>query len=188
MRLFVAVNFTGQVRDAVADAIERLRLYNPPWRWAHRDNWHVTVKFLGETLPRDVEPITRCLQDISARHTTFAMSLSGLGGFPDLSRPRVLFFSVEQGKEELTRLAADVENGLFEAAGIPRENRPFRAHATVARIKKRLPQAVTDKLKRGEPLSGVSQVVTAFDLMQSELGPDGARYTLVKQFALPQAS
>jgi 2'-5' RNA ligase len=99
-----------------------------------------------------------------------------------------LFYRVEEGKDELTRLAAAVETGLSESLGIPKEKRPFRAHATIARIKKSLPRAVTDKLEQAEPLSGAAQTVTSVDLMQSELRPGGAVYTRVKEFALPQLS
>jgi len=188
MRLFIAVNFTAEVLDAIADAIGRFPVYDPPWRWAKRDTWHVTLKFLGDTPPPDVDPISACLEGVCSRHAAFPMSLSALGGFPSISRPKVLFYRVEKGKDELTRLAADVEADLFESLQIPKETRPFRAHATVARIKKRLPRAVTEKLERAEPLSGVAQAVTSVDLMQSELRPGGAVYTRVKEFALPQLS
>ena len=188
MRLFIAVNFTDDVRDAIAGAIERIPIHDPPWRWARRETWHVTLKFLGDTPPRDVDPIKRCLEDVCAHHAAFPLSLSALGGFPNLSRPRVLFYRVERGKEALTRLAADVETGLFESLGIPKEKRPFRAHATIARIKKRFPRAVTEKLEQAAPLSGAAQTVTSVDLMQSELRPSGAVYTRVKEFALPLSS
>lgn len=188
MRLFVAVNFSENVRDSVAEAIESFPVYDPPWRWAHASTWHITLKFLGETPESGVEPIARCLESVCSRHRPFRLSLGPLGGFPNLSRPRVLFYAVESGKEHLTRLAAEVDAGLLEALGIPKEDKPFRAHATVARIKTKLPRAVADKLKLADPLSGVSQTVTSVELMSSELRREGAIYRCVKGFALPPAS
>jgi 2'-5' RNA ligase len=188
MRLFIAVNFTPVVRDAIAAAIQRLPVYNPPWRWADRSTWHVTLKFLGEIPEREIEPIAGCIQSVCTRYHQFPLTLGPFGGFPNLSRPRVLFYAVETGKEALARLAAEIDTGLFDTLGIPKEEKPFRAHATVARIKKRLPKPITDKLLRAESLVGTEQTVTSVDLMKSELRSDGARYRCVKQFALPPAA
>jgi 2'-5' RNA ligase len=187
-RLFIAANFTTEVRDAIAAAIGDFPVQNPPWRWAHRDTWHVTLKFLGDTRPEDVDPIARCLHEVCSRHNAFPLSLGSLGGFPNISRPRVLFYAVESGKEALTQLAVDIDLGLNQSVGIPKESKKFRAHATVARIKKPLPKPIADKLALAGPLTGVSQIVSSVDLMQSELTPKGAIYTRVKEFALPQAS
>jgi 2'-5' RNA ligase len=184
MRLFIAVNFTPVIRDAIAEAIQRIPVQDPPWRWAHQSTWHVTLKFLGETPQQDVDPIANCIQSVCSRRNAFSLELGPLGGFPNLSRPRVLFYAVQTGKEALAQLAAEIDVGLFENLGIPKEERPFRAHATVARIKKRLPKPISEKLMRAEPLVGAAQAVPSVDLMKSELRPEGARYQRVKEFAL----
>lgn len=187
-RLFIAANFTTEVRDTIEAALRNFPVQNTPWRWAHRDTWHVTLKFLGDTPQQDVDPIARCLHEVCSRHNAFPLSLGSLGGFPNMSRPRVLFYAVESGKERLIQLAADIDLGLNQAMGIPKESKKFRAHATVARIKKPLPKPVADKLALAGPLTGASQTVSSVDLMQSQLTPKGAVYTRVKEFALPQAS
>jgi 2'-5' RNA ligase len=188
MRLFIAVNFTNEVRDAIAAAIQRIPVNDPPWRWAHQSTWHVTLKFLGDTPPQDVDPISDCIQSVCSRHTSFPLELDSLGGFPNLSRPRVLFYAVHQGKEALAQIAAEIDTSLYEKLGIPKEERPFRAHATVARIKKRPPKAITDKLIGAESFVRAAQTVTSVDLMKSELRPEGARYQRLKEFALPPAA
>lgn len=184
MRLFVAVNFSASVRDDIASAIEGLDLPHPPWLWARPETWHLTLKFLGETAAGDVAAIADALESACAGHRAFHLSLGALGGFPDLSRPRVLFYEVEQGAGRLRTLAASVDDALYRLAGIPKDTRPFRAHATVARVKNRISDDVAEVLQSAPGLRAGRQEVAGVDLMESRLDPTGARYTPVKQFAL----
>jgi len=181
MRLFVAVNFSETVRDTIAGAINNFPVTDPPWRWSRPENWHLTLKFLGETDRAD--DVTAALERIARNHKSFAMSVDDFGAFPNLKRPRVLFYRVSDGVDELTTLAADVERTL-EAIGFPAEDRPFRAHATIARVKQPLPGAIARKLESIPPLTGATQTVDSFALIKSVLDPSGARYSLLKAFAL----
>ena len=187
MRLFIAVNFDPRVRDLIAAAIEGFPVERPPWRWTKPDTWHVTVKFLGERSESDAAAIARCLEAVASRHGSFPLELRDFGGFPSLKRPRVLFYRAERGAEALVALAADVEQTLLGELGIPKEDKPFRAHATVGRVKARIPRPVADRLPSVPPLSGAVQTVESFELMISELHRDGARYRCFKAFALPPA-
>jgi len=184
MRLFVAANLTPQVRGLIAAQIENFPVRRPSWRWTQPDTWHVTLKFIGETPEDDVPLIETCLELIAARHRAFALTLRAFGGFPDLRRPRVLFYKVETGAEPLTQLAADIETGFSDELGIPREDRPFRAHVTIARVKTPLPPEVTSALGRVPALEGAAQTISFIDLMKSELQRGGAQYQRLKQFAL----
>lgn len=187
MRLFIAVNFDSNLRALIAGAIDGFAVSRPPWRWTKPDTWHITLKFLGERPDGDVPTITRCLEGVAARHRAFELELLDFGGFPNLRRPRVLFFRCRKGADALQSLAADVEETLQDVMGLPKEKRPFRAHVTVARVKARLARAVVDRLESVPPLSGAVQTVESFDLMKSELHRDGARYQRLKAFALPPA-
>jgi 2'-5' RNA ligase len=183
MRLFVAVNFSPSVRDAIASAIDGFPVTDPPWRWSRPETWHLTLKFLGETPEDRVSDITTALERVARAHSSFPMSLDAFGAFPDLKRPRVLFYKVSDGADELRTLAASVDTAL-ETIGFPAEDRPFRAHATLARIKKPLPGAITRKLETIPALADATQSVDSFSLIESHLDPSGARYTVLKPFAL----
>jgi len=187
MRLFVAVNFDARVRDLIAGAIDAFPVDLPPWRWSKPDTWHLTLKFLGEIPDTDVALISRCLEGVAARHRTFELAVGEFGGFPSLRRPRVLMFKVGKGAGELEALAAEIDQTLLDVAGIPKESKRFRAHATIARVKNRLDPSVTDRLASVSPLVGAIQTVGSIDLMKSELRPQGARYECLKAFALPLA-
>jgi 2'-5' RNA ligase len=184
VRLFFAVEFDDSLKDAVVNAIEDIGIEHPPWRWVARTNLHVTLKFLGET-PEDrvdtlVDSVTSACRDISP----FEIALGRLGGFPNLKRPRVLFYGVTKGADALASLAEHVETALFRDLSIPKERRPFRAHGTVARIKRPLPDGLTERLEGAPAVKHPAQVVEKVSLMQSELRRDGAVYRLVKGIAL----
>lgn len=185
MRLFVAVNFDDRVRGAIRAALDDFPVKDPPWRWASPETWHVTLKFLGDTEEGDVAEVVAALEPVRTRHVSFHVALGKFGAFPNLRAPRVLFYGVETGWEELAALAEDVDRALEAAIGSQRETRRFHAHATVARIKEPLPRSLTDALASVPPLSHPVSRVSAFDLVESRLGRTGARYSTVKRFALP---
>jgi 2'-5' RNA ligase len=187
MRLFIAVNFDPRVRGAIAAAIGAFPIESPPWRWTKPDTWHVTLKFLGERSETDAHAIAACVEGVAKRHRAFDLELREFGGFPHLNRPRVLFYRADRGADELRALAADIDRTLADALGIPEETKKFRAHATIARVKTRIPRPVADLLPSVPPLSGAVQTVQSFELMKSTLHRDGARYERFKAFALPPA-
>ena len=182
--MFFAVNFSDAVKDAVRTAIAKVPVERPPWRWVDRAAFHITLKFLGEQPEDVVDALAEHAGRACAGHAPFTLRLGGLGGFPKLARPRVLFYHVEEGAAELRALAVDLEQSLEDGLGIEKERRPFRGHATVARIKKSLPRAVTDKLAAAPAVENAVQRVTSIHLMRSELRREGARYHVVKEIAL----
>jgi len=184
MRLFIAVNFSDAVLDAIEASIDRFAISRPPWRWSARPAWHVTLKFLGETPSAAVDGIAAVCDEVAAHHAPFDVTFGAFDGFPNLNRPRVLFYDIQSGAAEMGRIAAELNTALAERLGIRAETKPFRAHATLARIKTRIGRPAVQALKGVAPLEGVRQTVTGFDLMESQLGPRGSRYTLVKPFAL----
>ena len=102
-------------------------------RPARADGLHLTLRFLGRVEPES-EPSLRIAAERVAHGTTeFAVELGGLGVFPDLAQPRVVWLGVRAGVAELDRLAAALAAELVRE-GWPRERRPFRAHCTLARV------------------------------------------------------
>jgi 2'-5' RNA ligase len=185
MRLFVATGLSQAVRDAIAAGIESFPVPDPPWRWVAPDNWHITLKFIGEAT--DTKAIADALTPVAAAHSGFDLALGPFGGFPNLRRPRVLFYDAVEGAAPLAALAVDVDAALSAATGMPRETRPFRAHATIARVKRPLDREITALLSSVPELEDARQRVDGFTLMRSRLGPSGARYEPLLQFALTGA-
>lgn len=184
MRLFVAVNLSEAARNRIRAAIAAFPVANPPWRWAEPATWHITLKFLGETAPADAGRVTTALKAVARAHAPFDLVLGSFGGFPDLRAPRVLFYAVAEGEAACAALARDVDAALFAAIGLAREARRFHAHATLARVKERLPAAVAAQLPLVPPLTDAVTRVDGFALIESRLRRTGAEYSTVKEFAL----
>jgi len=184
MRLFIAVNLSTDARDAIQNALDNFPVTNPPWRWVSPDNWHLTLKFLGETNAAQVDSLNTALGEVARRHHAFEMTLGPFGGFPSLRGPRVLFYDVERGATELRQLAEDVDVAVEKVLGLARETRAYRAHVTIARVKEALSPELATRFARVSPLTGAVTRVDSFDLIESRLARTGATYSVVKEFAL----
>jgi 2'-5' RNA ligase len=186
MRLFFAVEFDPFLKDALADAIKGTGISNPPWRWVARSNFHITLKFLGETPRDDVPGLVDTVEAVCRNVEPFDLELGGLDGFPNLKKPRVLFYRVVRGANELVTLARGIDSALADNLMIPREKKTFRAHATVARIKRPIPPRLAAELESAPPVECPPQRVRRVSLVKSELRREGAIYQLVKGIALAE--
>jgi 2'-5' RNA ligase len=182
MRLFFAVVTADPVKRIVESQIEAFPVKNPPWRWIPSANYHMTLKFLGDVEQDRLNEVAEAAVSVAPRIHPFRLAYGGFGGFPSLSRPRVIFYELEEGHGELAGLAGALE-GALERIGFPRERRPFRAHLTLARIKRPLPPEVRNLLSAVPPLPGTpSQQVDSFVLMRSHLRRSGAVYEEIERF------
>ena len=184
MRLFVAVNLSPAAREAIQSALDDFPIKNPPWRWVSPDNWHLTLKFLGEIPAAQLDPLQVALQNVARRHHSFEMKLGTFGGFPSLRNPRVLFYNIDNGASELEALANDVDAAVEKAIGLERDRRRFQAHVTVARVKDALSPDIVERFPRVPALTQAVTRVDKFELMESRLARTGATYSVVKEFAL----
>jgi 2'-5' RNA ligase len=129
MRLFVAVSLPATARRALATAITPLRQRHDGLRWVRPVSWHVTLAFLGEVSVGGRLRAVHALQRATASAPPCPVVLSGrLGRFGD----RVLWAAVEPHDDNLQTLVDDIRREL-EAADLPVDDRPFRAHLTLAR-------------------------------------------------------
>ena len=174
LRLFVAVDPSEDVRDAVASAIAPWRGAIPEARWIDPAAWHVTLKFLGATAPHLVERVRGTIAGAVAAVMPFEARLDGLGTFPPRGRSRVLWAGIEDRSGRLAELALAVDTALSPLA--EPERRPLHPHLTVARLDpaRRIPDAFTSA--EVEP---VTFAVDRVGLYRSHLGGGPARYELL---------
>jgi len=184
MRLFFAVPMTDEVSRVVHEAVGRIPLEHPPWRWIPPHNYHITLKFLGEVEERLLPGLVDAASGAAGTVRPFELSFVRFGAFPSISRPRVLFFEADRGSGELARLAERLEEELVPL-GFEREGRRFRAHLTLARVRNRPRPEVQRVLESVPDLpTAALQRVERFVLMQSTLSRSGARYDELGSFAL----
>ncbi len=188
MRAFVGVPLGEEVVRAAAQLSSSLRArlaaqgISP--KWVLPGNMHVTVRFLGNVGEEQIPAVEETLGPIVARHASFLAVLRGLGCFPDAQRPSVLWAGLADGGEAMDRLAADV-NGALDALAFPREDRPFHAHLTLARMRRGGPPPDLAALVEEHAAFELgSTVVREVVLFESNLRPRGPVYEPIWRGAL----
>ena len=181
MRLFVALQIPNDVRETIAQLIRELMPLDNSWKWTRAENLHVTLKFLGETPQEKLRRICETLRSVPCAWP-IPISFRGLGFFPNERRPRVLWIGME-APPTLTELAASTEDALA-GIGMPREERAFTPHLTLARSKD---GGLSEKMRTAlaKYASGQFDVMnaSAFHLIESKLKSTGAEYTTLESFS-----
>lgn len=188
VRCFVSVELDEKVRNRISQWIEELKILAPRLKWVSGSGLHITLKFCGEIDLSKVIKLENALQDAFARTTVrpFGLEIGGVGAFPGLREPRVLWLGVGGEEDQLSRIVEIVE-GAAEIVGLEREHRPFHPHVTIARIKS--PSDVPVDLIRTiseHELGQLSWNVNAVMLMRSDLRPSGAVYSPIAKYNLKQ--
>ena len=178
LRLFVAVPLWKEFREGALPRYCELRKKDWPLKWVKPENWHLTLKFLGDTPASGVREIRQSIRNHVAGSPEFEIELGGLGGFPRLSKMRVFWVGVREGREALVRVADSVDKACV-AAGYPGDRKKFQAHLTLARARS-APVAV-DVPKDTYSGSWGTQVVGGVCLVQSTLEPGGAKYEVLEE-------
>jgi 2'-5' RNA ligase len=173
MRLFVAVVPPEAVLDEIAAMIALVRPAAPELRWARRDQWHLTLAFLGVVDERRLPDLTARLERAANRHDAFELSFGGGGRFDR----RVLWAGVRGDSEQLVALASGVA-AAGRRAGIELADRPYRPHLTLARSRDRDGRDLRPLVAAVSGFAGTAWPVDAVHLIESRLGPTPAYATL----------
>jgi RNA 2',3'-cyclic 3'-phosphodiesterase len=184
MRLFLAVEFEQRLRRALRKATAPLRALAPDAGWVDEERLHLTLKFLGEQPDTLVPPLAAAMNEIASRHWPVEMRLRGVGAFPSLRRPRVLWVGIAPDPK-LELLQHDIEERCA-ALGVELEGKPFRPHLTIGRLRGTEDRDAVRKLARlarGIRFRG-DALVSTIDLVQSTLTPSGPRYERLAQAPL----
>jgi RNA 2',3'-cyclic 3'-phosphodiesterase len=135
-RLFVAIPIPSPVRDAVTALVDGVRSAGDPAvrdvRWVRLDGLHLTVRFLGPTEEEHIADVAAAVDQTARRREPFDVVIAGAGAFPSVARPRALWLGVAEGVNDLAATAVALDDALAEV-GWPRDERPYRAHLTLAR-------------------------------------------------------
>jgi RNA 2',3'-cyclic 3'-phosphodiesterase len=191
VRAFIALRLDATVEDAIAALIERLRapqndmndIREDGIRWVRRANFHLTLFFLGPSVPRErLASISEALGAIAEATAPFEIAARGVGVFPNPARPRVIWVGLEG--DELAALAARVAEAAARCGFAP-ERRPYSPHLTIGRVRSlnspgRLRRALSET---ADSSFGVSRI-DGVKLYRSELGPQSSIYHELAAFPL----
>jgi 2'-5' RNA ligase len=194
MRLFIALDIDDAIRERIARFMEGVQGFAPDVRWVKAESLHVTLKFIGEQPEPVMEQIKLALGSISA--TSAEVQFRGYGFFPTIKSARVFWVGMEAGPQ-LASLAAAVDDKMA-TLGIPKEERTFSPHLTLARGPggsgsprwrkedgpNRTFQRLQEKLAALPAPEFGTMTAREFFLYQSRLSPTGSQYTKLAGFAL----
>lgn len=189
LRLFAALELPPPALKRLAEIGATLQHDAPRGavRWVRPTGIHLTLKFYGNVEPPRRAALRAMLAEAAQASRPLALSLGGLGCFPNAGRPRVIWVGVEGEVEALHALQRAVEAGS-RALGFPPEGRAFSPHLTLGRVSEAArPEAVrrlAEALSRARLEAGAPFRLEALSLMQSDLKPDGAVYTQLFAAAL----
>lgn len=193
MRIFIGIDIDDEIRTRIARFLDGVRGFAPDVRWVNPESLHITLKFIGEQKPEQVEAIRERLLQIQG--PTLEIRFAKYGFFPTAKAPRVFWIGIESGPE-LAKLATDIDRAMAEF-GIEREQRAFSPHLTLARgaggsgspkwRKGDRPNsdfAILNKRLEAMPvLDFGTMTAREFVLYQSHLSPKGSKYTKLQRFA-----
>jgi len=185
IRAFLAIDPPENILQAMSRLQEKLkREIGGRISWTKPQGQHLTLKFFGNILTEDVKNICSAVQNRVTSESSLNLKIEKLGVFPDARRPRVIWCGVTGDVENLSVLQKKLDSD-FAGIGFPMEDRSFKAHLTLGRI------------KDSHGLTGINEVLIKYSsftagefncteliLFQSRLTPQGAIYTKLAEFAL----
>ena len=180
LRAFIAVEIPLELREAVGKATAPLQKGSGAVvRWVSTENMHLTLKFLGDVSPNNVEMLSQMLRAEADLFSCFDLRLSGLGSFPSLKRPRVIFIGI-QAPPTLEALQRGLESAC-RRLGYESEERRFSPHLTIGRVKQNVTAPEQQTIRRALEETRIDALGTArvdsVHLYKSDLRPTGSVYT-----------
>jgi 2'-5' RNA ligase len=163
--------------------LDEMRKSGADVKWESAEKLHATIRFLGSTDGSLLPRLASDLQALSGSHQPMKVRYHGVGCFPDMKRPRVVWIGIEDPDGALAALQQSVET-VVTALGFKREERRFHPHVTLGRV--RSLHRVARLLTTFETITFDTEpvVLTEFSLVRSDLRPDGSVYTVMGTFPL----
>lgn len=186
LRIFIAIEIPSHIQQAIYQSTANLRdQLGTLIRWVSPENIHLTLKFLGDTSPTNLDSLTRALRAEADSHPPFDIHICGLGSFPSLRRVRVVYIGT-QAEAGLEALQSGIESACARL-GYESESRGFSPHLTIGRVRQDVPASEGQKIRHALTATKIDSLgttrVDSVQLYKSDLKPAGAVYT--KLFSAP---
>ncbi len=184
VRAFIAIRLPDDVIEHLRQVQSGLKKESWPVKWVEPGNIHLTLKFLGNVSRSALDDISAAMQSAAGSYEPLMLAASGLGAFPGVRKPRVLWAGVNGDLDTLAKLHAALEEELSKL-GIEKEGKKFKGHLTLGRIKGKVnPESVIDAVKRYGGSTSREFKADCLRLYQSELKPSGPIYKELFKAAL----
>ncbi len=184
-RLFLGVDLPPPAKEVCHRFSRELKKTGADVKWVEEENFHVTLKFLGDVTEDRIQEVADSCGALTAKQCGFSFSLSGLGAFPSASAPRILWIGIEASEKPFERLAQGLEETLSRI-GFRKEERAFHPHVTIGRVRSshnRVP-LIEALHEHRNGISVPDLTARAVTLFASTLTPQGAVYTALATLPL----
>jgi len=186
MRVFVGIKLDREAVEKIIATLKPFRKIATPIKWTKPENIHLTLKFIGDLEPAAYKQLEQVLSNGDYQLSPFTVRISGIGKFGRGPELTILWAGITPSPK-LESLYRDIENRLA-SIGIPRENRPFKPHITLARNKKNFDTKPYIRLIDEHQGTFISEsAIAGFQIFKSDLAPDGPTYTILKEIPLEQS-
>ena len=184
-RVFCAIELPEEVRGRLREHIEQLRRKVPDVAasWSRVENIHLTLKFFGNVARDRIAAISAAASQTVKEFSAFEIEVGGTGVFPRPSRAQVLWIGVNDPSGQLSALQQTLENEC-EAAGFPKEDRAYRPHLTIARLRKAEGARRLAETHMGMQFNPLPLTVKEVIVFRSELSSKGSKYTALSRHEL----
>lgn len=189
MRTFIAIPLSDEIKEKLAETQKHLRKgIGYGISWVDPSLTHITVKFLGEIDERSIPDLKETLQNIVRNTKPFKIACGGLGCFPNVRHPRVIWLGVKR-ESQLNELHNRIENSL-STLGYPKEEKIFSPHLTLGRVKEELTETelivLSEFIKNEKENPLMVLPVNELILFKSLLSRTGPVYTQISFFRLDE--
>lgn len=182
IRTFLAIELPEEIKSGLGKIQKRLKPKIEGVRWTRPEGIHLTLKFFGYVAGDDFSSISNAVNDSIKGVKPFTLELGTIGAFPGPTRPRVIWIGIGGQTKELIDLQKALDRN-FEQIGFPSENRSFKPHLTLGRLK--VPGSAVGfpkVLEEGENYQAGGFRCNGLTLFRSDLRPDGAIYTNLEEY------
>ena len=184
IRVFLAIEIPKELKESISELQKFLKKSNADANWVPAENFHYNLKFFGWTTEDEIKKLISITEKTASKAKSFEIEIKGTGGFPSLNSPRVLWLGMSKGTNQIKELAEKLDLE-YSKIGIPKEEREFKAHLTLCRIKSNdNKKALVDKAKQKQHINIGTFKAEELVLFSSKLTRKGPIYEPIKRFRL----
>jgi len=184
IRSFLAIELPKAILKKIEEIEAELRSTHADVRWVSLEKIHLTLKFFGNIEESKIDSISKSIEEPAQKTAPFSLKVRGVGAFPDLKNPRVIWMGLVDGKEVLVSFQEQIDHQLKEI-GFQSENRPFHPHLTLGRMKSsRGKKELVERMEEHKEEEFGDLQVERVILFKSDLRPTGPIYTALRELKL----
>jgi len=185
VRVFIAVKLPLPVVEQLAVTQNEIKSFRFAIRWTRPENIHLTLKFLGDISKNDIEPVCKAVETASAGFKPISLFARGVGVFPGVKRPRVLWTGMSGETDQLLKLQVNIDK-MMASIGFKSESRTYKAHLTLGRFKGNPDiERLLEVMGRFKDTASEKFLADAITVFQSDLRSSGPVYSELGTIKLP---